>query len=41
MMRTLIERGRDELLSPEDEGVKDVMRKWPKSVESWTREKMR
>ena len=40
-MRRLIEREGDELLSPEDEGVKDAMRKLPGAVESWTREKMR
>ena len=39
-MRWLIEREGDELLNPEDEGVKDEMRKLPGAVESWTREKM-
>ena len=41
MMRRLIEKEGDELLSPEDEGVKDAMRKLPQAVESWMREKMR
>ena len=41
MERRLIEREGDELLSPEDEGVKDAMRRLPGAVESWTREKMR
>ena len=41
MMRRLIEREGDELLGPNDEGVKDAMRKLPGAVESWTREKMR
>ena len=41
MMRRLIEREGDELLSPNDEGVKDAIRKLPGAVESWTREKMR
>lgn len=40
-MRWLIEKEGDELLSPDDEGVKDVMRKLPGAVESWTKEKMR
>ena len=40
-MRRLIEREGDELLSPDDEGVKDAIRKLPGAVESWTREKMR
>ena len=40
-MRWLIEREGDELLSPEDEGVKDAMRTLPRAVQSWTREKMR
>ena len=39
-MRRLIEREGDELLNPEDEGVKDEMKKLPGAVESWTREKM-
>jgi hypothetical protein len=39
-MRRLIEKDGDELLSPDDEGVKDAMRKLPGAVESWTREKM-
>ena len=41
MMRRLIEREGDELLSPEDEGVKDAMRRLPGAMEGWTREKMR
>ena len=41
MMRRLIERKGDDLLSPKDEGMKDSMRKLPQAVESWTREKMR
>ncbi|KIK00184.1 hypothetical protein K443DRAFT_7849 [Laccaria amethystina LaAM-08-1] len=41
MMRTLTEKEGDELLSPENEDVKDAMRKLPGAVESWTREKMR
>ena len=40
-MRWLIEREGEELLSPEDEGVKDAMQKLPGAVESWTREKIR
>ena len=41
IMKRLIEREGDELLSPEDEIVKDAMRKLSGAVESWTREKMR
>ena len=41
MMRRLIKREGDELLCPEDEGVRDTMRKLPGAMESWTREKMR
>ena len=41
MVRRLIEREGDELLSPDDEGVKDAMRKLPAAVESRMREKMR
>ena len=41
MVRRLIEREGDKLLSPEDEGVKDAIRKLPGAVEGWTREKMR
>ena len=37
----MIEREGDKLLSPEDEGVKDAIRKLPGAVEGWTREKMR
>ncbi|EDR01174.1 uncharacterized protein LACBIDRAFT_312439 [Laccaria bicolor S238N-H82] len=41
MLRRLIEREGDELLSADDEGVKDAMRTLPGAVEEWTREKMR
>ena len=40
MMRRLIGREGDELLSPKYEVVKDAMR-LPGAVESWTREKDR